>query len=93
MTDITVSTVDFRNAVLATRPHLPDPKADHLTDLCRVHCRIARYGLIVAATNTVTAALAMGSTPRRSRLGASASRAARFGSRARRTGTTPAAWS
>lgn len=59
MTDITVSTVDFRNAVLATRPHLPDPKADHLTDLCRVHCRIERYGLIVAATNTVTAALAM----------------------------------
>lgn len=59
MTDVTVSMVDMRRALAALRPHLPDPKEDHLGHLGRIHCQIEPWGLLAMATNTVTAGLAM----------------------------------
>lgn len=59
MTDVTVSLVDIRRALAALRPHLPDPKADHLSHLGRVHVRVEEFGLLLVATNTVSAGMAL----------------------------------
>lgn len=57
MTRLIVDTRDLRQALAAVGPHMGSPRLQ--PELARVHCRVEGPNLVVTATNTVSAALAI----------------------------------